>query len=108
MTVKYTAAQKKKVADLASLNCQTGTIANITGIPYNSLKRHFGNILTKKRAEYKAWLRKTQKELAPKNPAMAIFLGKNVLDQTDKQEVTHDIPDDLKGHLDKLFPIKNI
>lgn len=34
-------------------------------------------------------LRRTQFRLAEKNAAMAIFLGKNYLGQTDKQEIDH-------------------
>jgi hypothetical protein len=37
----------------------------------------------------KASLRRTQLRLAEKNAAMAIFLGKNLLGQSDKQEIEH-------------------
>ena len=68
--------------------CQTGTIATLTGIAYNTLDRHFGKNLTKKRAERKQKLRVNQNKLSENNPAMAIFLGKNELGQTDKIEKT--------------------
>lgn len=42
--------------------------------------------------EGKASLRRTQMQLATKNAAMAIFLGKNLLGQSDKQEVEHSGP----------------
>lgn len=43
---------------------------------------------SKKRAERKVWLRKIQDRQAKSFPAMSIFLGKNELEQTDKQDVT--------------------
>lgn len=39
-------------------------------------------------AKGKASLRRTQFKLAEKNPSMAIFLGKNLLGQTDRVEQT--------------------
>lgn len=42
-------------------------------------------------------LRRKQFKLAEKNAAMAIFLGKNYLDQTDKQELSAAVSLDTKG-----------
>lgn len=66
---------------------QNGTIATAMDIPFNTLKRRFGKRLSKKRAERKLLLRLRQTLLAVSNPAMAIFLGKNELNQVDKQEI---------------------
>lgn len=70
--------------------CQNNTIATILDIPMTTLKRRFGKLLTKKRCERKQKLREYQLDLAKTNPAMAIFLGKNELGQTDKQTISNE------------------
>lgn len=86
-TVEYTAKQKQKIEECALMNCHTSTIATLTGIPETSLRRDFGEVIRLKRAEHKILLRKIQFSRAKndKSPAMAMFLGKNVLEQDDKQ-----------------------
>lgn len=86
-TVVYTAQQKRKIEECALMNCHTSTIATLTGIPETSLRRDFGEVIRLKRAEHKVLLRKIQFKRAKddKSPAMAMFLGKNVLEQDDKQ-----------------------
>ncbi len=88
---KFTKAQIKKIGDLAYQGCQTKTIETLTGIPENTLRAHFSDLLLKKRAERKVWLRSVQDYRAEhdKSSAIAIFLGKNELGQSDKQEVVH-------------------
>ena len=49
-------------------------------------KKGFSEIFSEKRGKGKISLRRTQFKLAEKSPAMAIFLGKNYLGQTDKIE----------------------
>jgi len=80
-----------RMEQLAYEGCQNGTIANITGTAINTLVRHFGRLLTKKRCERKQWLRKCQNDLSKTNPAMAIFLGKNELDQVDKRVIEAEV-----------------
>lgn len=53
----------------------------------------FAECKEKGQAHGKASLRRNQFKLAESNATMAIFLGKNYLDQTDKQEVKTDIGD---------------
>lgn len=53
----------------------------------------FAECKEKGQAHGKASLRRNQFKLAEVNATMAIFLGKNYLDQTDKQEVKTDIGD---------------
>ncbi len=79
--------QIQEMSDYALNGCQNNTIATIMDIPMTSLKRHFGKLLTKKRCERKFKLREAQTKLVKNNPAMAIFLGKNELNQTDKQVI---------------------
>lgn len=66
-------------------NCLTNTIAVALNIPLMTLKRHFGKKLTTWRAQGKIQLRQNQRNLSKISATMAQFLGKNELDQTDKQ-----------------------
>ena len=82
---EFTDEQIQEMEEYALNGGQNGTIATAMAIPLTTLIRRFGKLLTKKRAERKLKLRTTQTALATSNPAMAIFLGKNELNQTDKQ-----------------------
>jgi hypothetical protein len=82
--------EKAKIKEMALNNCRDNTIAGALDIPINSFKRHFGKLCKKKRTEFRTKLRAHQAKLAETNPAMAIFLGKNELNQTDKQIVEHE------------------
>lgn len=53
--------------------------------------RTFLDVFKEKRENGLISLRRTQFQLAEKSPAMAIFLGKNLLGQTDKMEQTQTI-----------------
>ena len=53
--------------------------------------RTFSDVFKEKRENGLISLRRTQFQLAEKSPAMAIFLGKNLLGQTDKMEQTQTI-----------------
>ncbi len=93
----------------ALVGCQNNTIASKLDIPINTLTRRFGKLITKKRAERKYNIRAAQaKAIEQGNPAMLIFLGKNELNQVDKQEIhqrTEEIPSLSKAEkpvLDKL------
>ena len=86
----FTEQEKTRIEQMALNNCNTETIANALNIPVNTLKRHFGRLLKTKRAEHRVNLRKYQMDLAKQNSQMATFLGKNVLDQTDKQIIKHE------------------
>jgi hypothetical protein len=78
----------QRIEEMALNGCQNGTISNVLNIPNTTLVRRFGKLLTKKRCERKELIRKNQTVLSKNNPAMAIFLGKNELGQTDRQEIT--------------------
>ena len=70
------------------------------GIPETTIRSNFGDLLSKKRAERKLILREKQNLLASGgNPAMLIFLGKNDLGQTDKQETKVDAGSSLAAAL---------
>lgn len=63
-------------------------------------KKGFSEIFREKRGTGKISLRRMQFQLAKKSAAMAIFLGKNWLGQTDKGQGTEDMADD--GFMDAL------
>lgn len=82
---EFTDEETQKIEEYALNNCHFETIALALEIPVNTLKRRFGRFIKQKRAEGRIRLRGYQTDLAKNNPAMAIFLGKNELGQTDKQ-----------------------
>ena len=97
---KITPAQIKKMQELAYGGCQNNTIATLMGFDKNLIdqRKDIRDILSKKRAERKAWLRSVQDyrvEFDP-SPVMAIFIGKNELGQSDKQEIAHSGSVELK------------
>jgi len=77
-----------RAEELAYQMCQNGTIAGLMGWPdaFIADRPDIRKKLTRKRQERKAWLRRKQLSQADKNPVSAIFLGKNYLGQSDKQE----------------------
>jgi hypothetical protein len=82
---QFSVEEKQLIEEYALDNCHIDTISLALGIAKNTLIRHYGTFIKKKRAEGRVRLRGYQTKLAKSNPAMAIFLGKNELDQTDKQ-----------------------
>lgn len=85
----FTDEQKAKIEQMALNNCHIDTIGLALGIAKNTLIRHFGTFIKQKRAEHRAELRKAQyeKAITGKDAGLLIFLGKNELDQTDKQVI---------------------
>lgn len=71
-------------AEIASFfNCSEDTVERFCKKEY---KATFAVVFDKKRGLGKISLRRTQWKLAEKSPSMAIFLGKQYLDQSDKIE----------------------
>lgn len=64
-------------------NCSEDTIERFCKKEYGET---FAVVYAQKRKKGKISLRRTQWKLAEKSPAMAIFLGKQYLDQSDKVE----------------------
>lgn len=85
----FTEEQKEEAQSLAFNGCQNNTIATLMDIPINTLIRHFGKLLTKKRAERKDALRsaQTRKAIITRDTAMLCFLGKNELGQKDSKDL---------------------
>jgi hypothetical protein len=78
-----------KAESYALENCKTNTICQLMGWHQNFVEDHpeIKKRLQVKRAEHAETIRKSQFNHV-KNPVMAMFLGKNVLGQADKQEIT--------------------
>lgn len=67
-------------------NLDDCTLDKLVELKYNL---SFSEVFAQKRGKGKVSLRRNQFKLSQSNPAMAIFLGKNYLEQKDKQEVEH-------------------
>lgn len=87
---------KRTFENLCKIQCTEQEIAGIFECHIDTVdawcRRTYGEGFSKTYKIYaeqgKASLRRTQFKLAEKSPAMAIFLGKNMLGQTDKVEQT--------------------
>ena len=79
----------KQVEQLAGFGCTDTEIASFFDISRTTLERNYEHYLTKGRESGKIRLRQYQWASAKKgNVAMLIWLGKQMLGQTDKQEIT--------------------
>jgi len=85
------------VDDLCEIQCTGKEIAAVLRVGYNTLERAckaehkqgLGEYIDQKSEGGKASLRRMQWKAAQKgNPTMLIWLGKQILDQKDKSEVT--------------------
>lgn len=63
------------------------TIAEAMGIEIETFRQHFSKRCSQKRAEGKLIIHTTQFKMARKQPVMAIWLGKQHLEQADKGEL---------------------
>ena len=82
----------KLVQDLAALGCKTSEIAVVVGCSPDTLDGRFSAELAKGRENLKISLRRWQLEAAKKgNVAMLIWLGKQMLGQTEKIEQTTEV-----------------
>lgn len=81
---------------LATLGCSTREIADWFNVSESTLKYNFSEYITKGREEIKQKLRQAQIKTAMSgNAALLIFLGKNMLGQSDTPQLTDD---------DKILP----
>ena len=87
---------QKTFENLCKIQCTESEIAGIFECHIDTVnlwcKRTFGMTFSDTYKRFsdqgKASLRRAQFKMAEKNPSMAIFLGKNILGQTDKVEQT--------------------
>ena len=77
-----TVVPPEDILKLAKLGCSIEEMSDWFGVPSNTLKYNFSDIIAKGRAETKQALRRAQISLALKgNATMLIWLGKNMLGQ---------------------------
>ncbi len=85
------------VEKLASIHCTMEEIASVVGCSVDTLERRFAEVIKVAKDKGKSSLRRYQWEGAQKgNPAMLIWLGKQLLGQKDVSRVElQEIPDEL-------------
>lgn len=88
--------QVKEIERLALMNCNTNTIAVALDIPFKTLKRHFAKKLRVCRALWKVNLRENQERLSKTSADMCKFLGKNYMEQVEKQEINTEVTERLQ------------
>jgi len=77
-----------EVEKLAAFGCPNEEIGTLLGCSENTIRRRFGEQTAKGRASLKKSLRRKQVEVALSgNATMLIWTGKNLLGQSDKNEV---------------------
>lgn len=91
----------KTIEGLGKIQATTRECAAVLGVSHQTfitfMNAHsaVGEALEKGKEGGKTSLRRTQFALAKKNAAMAIFLGKNYLDQTDRQDINQSVTVDV-------------
>lgn len=95
--IEWSTEQWEQFEKLCSIQCTQEEICDVMGVTDKTITRlvkdhykdSFSEIYKIKSADGKASLRRIQFDIAKKgNAGMAIFLGKNYLGQSDKQEYT--------------------
>jgi len=72
------------IEELAGLNCSYEEIARIVGVAESTLTRRFAQVIKRGRESVKTSLKRKQFQVAMSgNVAMLIWLGKNILGQSD-------------------------
>ena len=86
---------KDQVEKLAALGCTNTEIASFFGCEYSLISKSYSRNVTKGKERGKTRLRQMQWRSAEKGSVpMQIWLGKQVLGQSDKQEITEVRPID--------------
>lgn len=93
---------KEQFEKLCSIQCTLNEIAGFFNCSEDTIERWcertykegFADVYSKKRGIGKVSLRRSQFRMAETNPTMAIWLGKQYLGQTDRQEVAVTKSDD--------------
>ena len=94
---------EEQLEKLGALQCTYEEIAAFFKCDKSTISRNYNKIVERGREQGKISLRRKQWKLADKSAAMAIFLGKNYLGQSDQQAQVQpetDIPKDI----DNLTP----
>jgi|TARA_R100000655_G_scaffold15285_3_gene34014 DNA-binding CsgD family transcriptional regulator len=81
--------KEEEVLKLAGYGCTQREIADFYGCDESLISKNYSSIIAKGKADLKKKLRKAQLKLALEgNATMLVWLGKQMLGQSDKQEVT--------------------
>jgi hypothetical protein len=86
----------EQLEKLAMMQCTYDEIAAWFDVDKSTISRNFATEIAKGREKGKMSLRRKQFNLADTSAAMAIFLGKNYLNQKDQPD-TDEKPDRIKG-----------
>lgn len=88
-----TDGQLKEIAEHAKIGCPDKDIALLMDIPETSFtdSTKLRCYCTKKRAIWRKTIRQDQQKHCKNTPVGAIWLGKQALGQTDKQQVNHGV-----------------
>ncbi|GAB4133097.1 MAG: hypothetical protein Kow0040_14910 [Thermogutta sp.] len=90
MPRKQLAINKELVENLAAIGCTDAEIAAVCRVSERTIQRRCRLSIDAGRARLKESLKRKQVELALSgNTAMLIWLGKQYLDQRDRQDVAH-------------------
>ena len=89
--IQFSPAIVRKIGKYAFAGARDRTISQALGIDDDTFQNHFSEYCLKKRCEGKIALLLTQARMAKTNPTMAIWMGKQLLDQSDKQELSGDL-----------------
>ena len=94
----------EKIRQLASIGCTDEEVALIAGMSKNStLQRRFAPLLKEGRAAFKAEIRRMQwTRCLDGSDTMLIFLGKVVLHQKERTELTLEATDTLAAFIDSI------
>ncbi|MCE5324909.1 MAG: hypothetical protein LLG01_00695 [Planctomycetaceae bacterium] len=85
---KWSAAQLAKIDRMAMDQCKDGTIADAMGIDPGTFKTEFSSRTHQKRCQGKVELHRLQRKRAGKgSDTMLIWLGKQHLEQSDKNQI---------------------
>lgn len=94
-TEKKKAGRPKKKIDgmqvqkLAALMCTNAEIGDFFDVSHDTIERNYALFLKKGRADAKVSLRRKQFAMSGKSAAMGIWLGKQILNQKERVEVSH-------------------
>jgi len=97
MAPPFKKVDKDLVEKLAQIHCTNEEIALICGVSADTIERRCAGIIKRGRANGRASLRRMQyKKALEGNPAMLIWLGKQILGQRDMPEINNE---DLVGYV---------
>lgn len=104
---------KSQFEKLCALQCTQEEICGVLGVSNKTLERwckkeykaNFSEVFREKRQVGRMSLRRSQFKLAEKNATMAIWLGKQYLDQRDK-DIT-DAVEKTNGVLESILALRN-